>query len=99
MVLKLAVITTLSMLTACRDKQTLPIVHAAGASPRAAGQKQSPADIYGPLHKPGIDMREITHELYKNAPPQFCYSFTRRRTRDQNAQVPCKHGWNKRTGW
>jgi hypothetical protein len=87
MVLKLAVITTLSMLTACRDKQTLPIVHAAGASLQAAGQHQSSPDIYGPLHKPGIDVRQITDELYENVPPQYCYSFTRRRPKDQRASA------------
>jgi hypothetical protein len=87
MVLKLAVITTLSVLTACRDKQTLPIVHAASGSLQAAGQKQSSPDIYGPSHKPGIDMRQITDELYKNAAPQYCYSFTRRRPRDQRASA------------
>jgi hypothetical protein len=87
MVFKLAVIITLSMLTACRDKQTLPIVHAASASLQATGQKQSSPDIYGPLHNPGIDMQQITNELFKNVPPQYCYSFTRRRPRDQRANA------------
>jgi hypothetical protein len=87
MVLKLAVITALSMLTACRDKQTLPIVHAAGGSRQAAGQKQLSPDIYGPLHKPGTDMRQITDELDKNAPPQYCYSFILRRPGDQRASA------------
>jgi hypothetical protein len=88
MVLRAAVMITLLTLTACREEQpTLPTVHAASVPLQATGQKQSSPGFYGPLHKPGIDMRQITDELYKNAPPQYCYSFTRRRPSDQRASA------------
>jgi hypothetical protein len=32
-------------------------------------------------------MQRITHELYKNAPPQYCYSFIRKRPRAQRADA------------
>jgi hypothetical protein len=87
MVLKVVAVITLSMLTACRDKQTLSIVHAASAPLKAASQKQTSYFIHGPTHKPGIDMQQITNTLYKNAPPQYCYSYTRRRPKDQRANA------------
>jgi hypothetical protein len=88
MVLKVAAIMTLLTLTACREEQrTLPIVHAAGISLQTTGQKQSATGIRGPMHKSGIDMQHITNELYKNAPPQYCYSFIRKRPREQRASA------------
>jgi hypothetical protein len=88
MVLKVAAIMTLLTLTACREEQrTLPIVHAAGISLQTTGQKQSATGIRGPIHKSGIDMQRITNELYKNAPPQYCYSFIRKRPREQRASA------------
>lgn len=88
MVLKVAVIMTLLTLTACREEQrTLPIVHAASASLQAISYKQSTPDIHGPMRKSVIDMQRITNELYKNAPPQYCYSFIRKRPREQRASA------------
>jgi hypothetical protein len=86
MVVKVAVIITLLTLTACREEQrSLPIVDAASTSLQAISYKQSTPDIHGPMRKSGIDMQRITKELYKDAPPQYCYSFIRRRPRDQRA--------------
>jgi hypothetical protein len=88
MVLRAAVIITLLTLTACREEQpALPIVRAASASLQAISYKRSPADVHGPMHKSGIDMQRITNELYKNAPPQHCYSFIRKRPREQRASA------------
>lgn len=88
MVFKAAVMITLLTLTACREGQpALPIIHAASASLQAISYKRSPADIRGPMHKSGIDIQRITEELYKNAPPQYCYSFTSRRPREQRASA------------
>jgi hypothetical protein len=88
MVFKLAVFITLLTLTACREEQpALPVVHAAGIPLQAAGQKQSPPEIHVPAHNPGIDMQRITEELNKTAPPQYCYSFNRKRPRDQRADA------------
>jgi hypothetical protein len=86
MVFKVAVIMTLLTLTACRDEQqTLPIVHAASTALQAISYKQSPPGVDGPMHNPGIDMKRITSELNKSAPPQYCYSFIRKRPREQRA--------------
>jgi hypothetical protein len=88
MVFKVVAIITLLTLTACREKQrTLPIVHAASASLETIAYKQSPPDMDGTMHNPGIDMRRITNELYKNFPPQYCYSFIRKRPREQRADA------------
>jgi hypothetical protein len=85
MVFKVVAIITLSMLTACREEQpSLPIIHAASIV-QATGQKQSLPEIHGPMRRSGIDMQRITNELYKNAPPQYCYSFIRKRPREQRA--------------
>jgi hypothetical protein len=85
MVLKVVVIVTLLMLTACREEQrSLPIIHAASIG-QATGQKQSLPDTHNLMHEPGIDMRRITDEIYRNAPPQYCYSFIRKRPREQRA--------------
>jgi hypothetical protein len=85
MVLKVVVIVTLLMLTACRDdERSLPIIHAASIV-QATGQKQSLPDTHSLMQEPGIDMQRITSDLYKNAPPQYCYSFIRKRPRDQRA--------------
>jgi hypothetical protein len=88
MVLKVALIMTLLTLTACREEQrTLPTVHAASPSVQAISYKPSTPDIHGPMHDPGIDMQRITNELYKSAPPQYCYSFIRKRPREQRASA------------
>jgi hypothetical protein len=82
----LAIITLLSMLTACREEQrSLSIIHAASSSMQAMGQK--PPVTPGPLQTPRIDMPRITDEIYKNAPPQYCYFFILKRPRDQRANA------------
>jgi hypothetical protein len=39
------------------------------------------------MHNLGIDMQRITDELNKAAPPQYCYSFNRKRQRGQRADA------------
>jgi len=75
---------TLSVLTVHRDgKRSLPT----NTSVLATSRKPSNNDIPSPMHAPGIDMPGITDEIYKNAPPQYCYSFIRKRPRDQRASA------------
>jgi hypothetical protein len=82
----LATIILLSMLTACGEEQrTLSIIHGASSPMQAIGQK--PPVTPSPLQKPRIDMRRITDEIYKNAPPQYCYLFILKRPRDQRANA------------
>jgi hypothetical protein len=86
MVLKVVVIVTLLMLTACREEQrSLPTIHAASISLQATGQKQSLHDTRSLMQEPGIDTRRITGEIYRNTPPQYCYSFMRNRPKEQRA--------------
>lgn len=88
MVFKLAAIVGLLMLTACREERpTLPVVQAASATLKATYQKRSPSDRNGSINHPGIDMQRITNDLYRNAPPQYCYSFIRHRPREQRADA------------
>jgi hypothetical protein len=86
MVFKVALILTLFTLTACREEQrTLPVVHAANTALQATRQKHSPPDTDGPMHNTGIDFQIITNELLTNTAPQYCYSFIRKRPREQRA--------------
>jgi hypothetical protein len=86
MVFKVALILTLLTLTACREEQrTLPVVHAANTALRATRQKYSPPDTDGPMLNTGIDFQSITNELLTNTPTQYCYSFIRKRPREQRA--------------
>jgi hypothetical protein len=83
-----AIITLLSMLTACREEQrSLSIIHAASSSMEATSQKRSNSDTPGSLQEPRIDMRRVTDEIYENAPPQYCYSFILKRPREQRASA------------
>jgi hypothetical protein len=84
----LAIITLLSMLTACKEEQrSLSIIHAASSSMEATSQKPSNSDTPGSLQEPRIDMRRVTDEIYENAPPQYCYSFILKRPREQRASA------------
>jgi hypothetical protein len=88
MVLKVVVIVTLLMLTACREEQrSLRIIHAASISLQTTAQKRSLPDTHGQMQEPGLDMRRITDEMYRNAPPQYCYSFIRKRPSEQRADA------------
>jgi hypothetical protein len=83
-----AIITLLSMLTACREEQpSLSIIHAASSSMEPTSQKRSTSDTPGSLQEPRIDMPRITDEIYENAPPQYCYSFILKRPREQRASA------------
>jgi hypothetical protein len=83
-----AIITLLSMLTACREEQrSLSIIHAASSPMEATSQKRSNSDTSGSLQEPRIDMRRVTDESYENAPPQYCYSFILKRPREQRASA------------
>lgn len=83
-----AIITLLSMLTACREEQrSLSIIRAASSSMEATGQKRSNSDTPGSLQEPRIGMRRVTAEIYENAPPQYCYSFILKRPREQRASA------------
>src|ERR1700733_14104371 len=83
---RLPIIILPSMLTACREEQrSLSIIHAASSSMQATSQE--PPVMPGPSQKPRIDMRRITDEIYKNAPPQYCYSFILKRPRNQRANA------------
>jgi hypothetical protein len=81
----LAIITLLSMLTACREQRSLSIIHAASPSMQATSQKPSNSHTPRPLQKRRIDLRRVTDEIYENAPPQYCYSFILKRPREQRA--------------
>jgi hypothetical protein len=84
----LAIITVVTMLTACREQQrSLPINHAADSSRRNAGQKPPNPHSPGPMQEPRIDVRRITSNIYKNVPAQYCYSFILKRPRDQRASA------------
>jgi hypothetical protein len=83
-----AILTLLSMLTACREEQpSLSIIHAASSSMEPTSQKRSTSDTPGSLQEPRIDMPRITDEIYENAPPQYCYSFILKRPREQRASA------------
>jgi hypothetical protein len=83
-----AIVTLLSMLTACREEQrSLSIIHAASSPMEATSQKRSNSDTSGSLQEPRIDMRRVTDEIYENAPPQYCYSFILKRPREQRASA------------
>src|ERR1700722_19892050 len=83
-----AILTLLSMLTACREEQrSLSIIPAASSSMEATSQKRSNSDTPGSLQEPRIDMRRVTDEIYENAPPQYCYSFILKRPREQRASA------------
>jgi hypothetical protein len=84
----LAIITLLTMLTACsEERRSLPIIHAASSSMQATSQKALSPDTRGPTQEIRIDMRRITDEVHGNAPPQYCYSFIPKRPRDQRASA------------
>jgi hypothetical protein len=84
----LALITLLSLLTACREEQrSLPIVDAAGSGLQATSQNPSNSDTPSPMRAPRFDMRRIANEIYEHAPPQYCYSFVLRRPRSQRASA------------
>src|SRR5258708_37484743 len=84
----LALITLLSLLTACREEQrSLPIVDAAGSGLQATSQNPSNSDTPSPMRVPRFDMRRIAKEIYEHAPPQYCYSFVLRRPRGQRASA------------
>lgn len=82
----LAIVTLLSTLTACREKQrSLSIIHTASSAMQAKSQEPSNSGSPGPLQETRIDLRRITDEIYENSPPQYCYSFILKRPRDQRA--------------
>jgi hypothetical protein len=86
MLIKVLALITLSVFTVRREGQrSLPVIHPARTSVQATISKPSNTDAPTPMHKPAIDMQHITNELYKNPPPQYCYSFIRKRPRDQRA--------------
>jgi hypothetical protein len=84
----LALITLLSLLTACREEQrSLPIVDAAGSGLQATSRNPSNSDTPRPMRQARFDMRRIANEIYEHAPPQYCYSFILRRPRSQRASA------------
>ncbi len=86
--LKFAAIVTLLTLTACREERPrLPVVQAAISTPEAPHQKRFSSDGSGLMNHFGIDMQRIKEDLYRNGPPQYCYSFIRNRPRQQRADA------------
>src|SRR5260370_3822237 len=84
----LAVITLLSLSTACREEQSsLAIVAAAGSGLQVTSQNQSNSGTPSPMRAPRFDMRRIANEIYEHAPPQYCYSYVLRRPRSQRASA------------
>src|ERR1700748_96270 len=88
MVIKVLALVTLSVFTVRPDGPYLfPKLQPNDTPVQASSRKLSSARIPAPPSKPLIDMVRITHELYKNAPPQYCYSFIRKRPREQRADA------------
>jgi hypothetical protein len=85
--IKVLAVITLSVLTIRPDDPRSFVIHSVNAPIQAASRKPSSIDIPTPMHKSGIDMQRITNELYRNAPPQYCYSFIRKRPREQRASA------------
>jgi hypothetical protein len=85
--IKVLALITLAVFTIRPDGPRSFVIHSANAPIQAASRKPSSIDIPTPMHNPGIDMQRITNELYKNAPPQYCYSFIRKRPREQRADA------------
>jgi hypothetical protein len=83
--IKVLALITLSVFTIRPDGPRPFVIHSANAPIQAASRKPSSIDIPTPMNKPVIDMQRITKELYRNAPPQYCYSFIRKRPREQRA--------------
>jgi hypothetical protein len=86
MLIKVLALITLSVLTVRPEGRRLqPVIDPAKTSEQAGSSKPSKGDTPTPMNKAEIDMQRITNELYKNAPPQYCYLFNHKRPRDQRA--------------
>ena len=86
-VLAVIMLVTLSVFTVRREGQRLQPVTDLARSEVSPTSTTSRSDPSTRPHKSGIDMQQITNTLYKNAPPQYCYSYTRRRPKDQRANA------------
>ena len=86
-VLAVIMLVTLSVFTLRRESQRPQPVIDPARSEVIPTSTTSGSDPSSQMHKSGIDMQQITNALYKNAPPQYCYSFTRRRPSEQRANA------------